>query len=65
MTGHDETISKADYSRLCRLIYEQSGINLNAEKKTMLELRIKRRLKVLQLDSFRVYCDYLFTPQGQ
>lgn len=65
MTGHDETISKSDYSRLCRLIYEQSGINLNAEKKTMLELRIKRRLKVLQLDSFRVYCDYLFTPQGQ
>jgi len=32
-------------------------INLNVEKKTMLELRIKRRLKSLELASFSEYCD--------
>lgn len=31
----------------------------------MLELRIKRRLKALNLTSFREYCHYLFEEQGQ
>ena len=47
------------------LIYAQSGINLNADKKTMLELRIKRRLKCLNLTSYSEYCEYLFGHQGQ
>jgi chemotaxis protein methyltransferase CheR len=38
---------------------------LNAEKKTMLELRIKRRLRSLNLNSFGEYCDYLFGPHGE
>jgi chemotaxis protein methyltransferase CheR len=42
------------------LIYEQSGIVLNQEKKTMLELRIKRRLRSLSMNSFGQYCEYLF-----
>jgi chemotaxis protein methyltransferase CheR len=65
MSGHDESISSADFARLRSLIYAQSGINLNADKKTMLELRIKRRLRNLNLRSFGQYCQYLFGPQGQ
>jgi chemotaxis protein methyltransferase CheR len=34
------------------------------EKKTMLEARIKRRLKALELSSYSQYCDYLFGPRG-
>ena len=52
-------------SRLRSLIYTQSGINLSADKKTMLELRIKRRLRSLELNSFAEYCDYLFGHHGQ
>jgi chemotaxis protein methyltransferase CheR len=65
MSARDESISNADFGRLRSLIYEQSGINLNADKKTMLELRIKRRLRSLDLDSFAQYCEYLFGPHGQ
>ena len=65
MTEREESISSADFRRLCSLIYEQSGINLNADKKTMLELRIKRRVRSLNLQSFAEYCQYLFGPQGQ
>jgi chemotaxis protein methyltransferase CheR len=65
MSGRDETISKTDFVRLRSLIYEQSGINLSADKKIMLELRIKRRLRTLNLPSFAVYCEYLFGHQGQ
>lgn len=65
MNTREESISNADFGRLRSLIYEQSGISLNADKKTMLELRVKRRLRSLHLDSFAEYCEYLFGPHGQ
>ena len=64
MNAHEEAISTRDYARLCRLIYDESGINLGTEKKTMLESRIKRRLKAVGIVSFSGYCDYLFGQQG-
>ena len=64
MIGHDETLSSRDYTRLCDLIYAKAGIHLGSGKRTMLEVRIKRRLKVLNLSSFGQYCDYLFEPKG-
>ena len=65
MSARDENISNADFGRLRSLIYAQSGIRLGADKKTMLELRIKRRLRSLNLNSFGDYCDYLFGPHGE
>lgn len=60
MSSHDENISTRDYARLCGLIYDKAGIRLGTDKKTMLEVRIKRRLKALDLGSYSQYCDYLF-----
>lgn len=51
--------------RLRTLVRQQSGINLGADKKTMLELRIRPRMRSLELDSFAHYCDYLFGPRGR
>ena len=64
MSAHDESISTRDYTRLCNLIYEEAGIRLGSDKKTMLEVRIKRRLKALELSSYGQYCDFLFGHQG-
>jgi chemotaxis protein methyltransferase CheR len=64
MNTHDETISARDYARLCTLVYERAGIRLGPDKKTMLEVRIKRRLKACDMSSYGQYCDYLFGPQG-
>jgi len=64
MSTHDESISAGDYTRLCGLIYEKAGIRLGSEKKTMLEVRIKRRLKALDLNSYDQYCAYLFGREG-
>jgi chemotaxis protein methyltransferase CheR len=61
----EETLGNADFARLRKLIYEQSGISLNEDKKTMLELRIKRRVRGLNLNSFAEYCEYLFGTHGQ
>ena len=46
------------------LIYDEAGIHLGTESKTMLEVRIKRRLKILNLHSYSEYCDYLFGHIG-
>jgi chemotaxis protein methyltransferase CheR len=64
MIVHDESISERDYARLCKLIYAEAGIALGTEKKTMIEGRIKRRLKTLSLRSYSEYCDYLFGDTG-
>ncbi len=65
MNSAQEGISNTDYARLRKLIYEQSGINLGTERKTMLESRIHRRLKALHMETHAEYCDYLFGAKGQ
>jgi chemotaxis protein methyltransferase CheR len=64
MIVQEESISAGNYSRLCELIYREVGIRLGDEKKTMLELRVKRRLKALEMESYSSYCDYLFSRKG-
>ncbi|HEY1578800.1 MAG TPA: CheR family methyltransferase [Terracidiphilus sp.] len=64
MSHHHDSISSRDFSRVSKLIYREAGIHLGTEKVTMLEARIKRRLKALDLDSYERYCDYLFSETG-
>ncbi len=64
MSTQDENMSSRDFKRLCDLIYAQAGIRLGSDKKTMLEVRIKRRLKALDLSSYAQYCDFLFDQRG-
>ena len=62
---HEETLSARDFSRLSAFVYEEAGIRLGPEKRTMLEARLRRRLRSLNLDSYRRYCEYLLTAEGQ
>jgi chemotaxis protein methyltransferase CheR len=59
-----DRITHADYERLAALILSESGIRLGVEKTTMLEIRVRRRLKALGMDSYAQYCAYLFGPRG-
>jgi len=60
----NECLSNADFNRIRDLVYEESGINLNAERKTMVEIRIRRRLRQLEISSFADYCNYVFGADG-
>jgi chemotaxis protein methyltransferase CheR len=64
MSNHEDQLSSRDFARLTTFIYSEAGICLGIEKKTMLEGRLKRRLRELEIDSFKHYCEYLFGPAG-
>ena len=65
LTRSDESLSTADFNRLRDLIYKESGINLGSDKKTMVELRLKRRVKSLEFSSYSEYCRHVFRPEGR
>jgi chemotaxis protein methyltransferase CheR len=64
MTIAIEGLSETDFDRLRRLIYKESGISLGADKRTMLEIRLRRRLRGLSFSSCSEYCDYVFSPKA-
>lgn len=64
MTTRNEELCNADFERLRELIYAESGINLSSDKKTMLEIRLKRRMRSLNMASLADYCDQVFGPEG-
>lgn len=64
MTDCEQAISSSDYTRLRRLIYDETGITLGEGKQIMLEGRIRRRLKALAIGSYSEYCGYLFSKRG-
>ncbi len=57
-------MSDKDFARLSEFIRSSCGIKLPPAKKTMLEGRLRKRLRALSLKSFGRYCDYLFSPGG-
>ena len=60
----DESLADRDFARLRDLIRAQAGIGLGAEKKTMVEVRLKRRLRALNMASYHDYCELLFRRGG-
>ncbi len=59
------TMTAADFERLSTFIYGHCGIKMPPAKKTMLEARLQKRLRVKGIKTFREYCDMVFdSPQG-
>ncbi|MDD2903062.1 MAG: protein-glutamate O-methyltransferase [Syntrophales bacterium] len=61
---HAEVMSPGDFDLLSGFISSRCGIKLPPAKKTMLEGRLRKRLRSLGLDNFAAYCDYLFSQGG-
>lgn len=57
-------ISKRNFEKLAQFIYEYSGIKMPTTKLTMLEGRLRRRLRATGITSFDDYCDFLFNGEG-
>lgn len=60
----DDRLSKRNFDALSKFIYTYSGIKMPVNKTTMLEGRLRRRLRVTGISTFDAYCDYLFNHGG-
>jgi chemotaxis protein methyltransferase CheR len=58
-------LAPPEFKRLSEFIMGEYGIKMPPEKRIMLQSRLQRRLKALQLTSFKEYVDFVFSPQGQ
>ena len=46
----------ADFDLIAKMLYDETGINLQKSKATLVYSRLTKRLRALQLESFRDYC---------
>lgn len=60
----EDRLSSRNFDALARYIYDYSGIKMPVTKITMLEGRLRRRLRATGIASFNDYCDYLFKHDG-
>ena len=64
-TDDDAALSQEDFLRVSAFVRDRCGIKLPPSKKTMVEARLRKRLRALGMPSYEEYCDYLFGPDGQ
>ena len=64
MESMDDRLSKRNFDTLSRYIYDYSGIKMPITKITMLEGRLRRRLRATGITTLDAYCEYLFKQNG-
>ena len=60
----DLRLTDRDFERFSRLVYEQCGIKLPGHKQSMLEARLRKRVRALGLASFEEYAGLIFSGQA-
>jgi len=60
----EDRLSHSDFRRLADFINDYSGIKMPESKRTMLEGRLRRRLRATGFATFGDYCDDLFNGEG-
>jgi chemotaxis protein methyltransferase CheR len=62
--SRSDALSRKDFDRLAKFIHDYSGIKMPPNKITMVEGRLRRRLRATGHGSFADYCKYLFDKDG-
>jgi chemotaxis protein methyltransferase CheR len=58
-------LSEKAFEEISQLISSELGIKMPPTKKTMLQGRLMKRLRKLEMNSYEEYCDYLFSHEGR
>jgi chemotaxis protein methyltransferase CheR len=59
-----EQLSARNFNRLAAFIHDYSGIKMPTSKRTMLEGRLRRRMRAHKIDDANDYCRFLFEENG-
>lgn len=58
-------LSDEEFKKLSSFIFESYGIKMPIEKKIMLQCRLQKRLRALNINSFKEYIDFVFSKEGR
>jgi chemotaxis protein methyltransferase CheR len=58
------SMADKDFRRFSEFIHAECGIKLPLGKKTMVEARLQKRLRLLGMATFREYNEFIFSPSG-
>lgn len=58
-------LTQAEFKKLSEFIFREYGIKMPEVKKTMLQSRLQKRLRALQMTNFGEYVEYVFSKKGQ
>jgi len=58
-------LSDDEFKKLSKFIFEGFGIKMPEEKRVMLQSRLQKRLKVLNMTTYKEYVDFVFSREGQ
>ena len=64
MSDGPDRLSPRDFQRLARFIENYSGIKMPPAKATMIEGRLRKRLRATGMTDLKQYCEYLFDKAG-
>ncbi len=62
---YQKKINQKDFKKLSEFIYSNFGIQIKDSKKIMLQSRLHKRLKALEMNDFSEYVKFLFSPTGK
>ena len=54
-----DALTERNFRRLCDLVYRLCGIKLTSKKRSMIDGRLRRRMRCLQIGSINDYCQFL------
>ena len=60
----DNSLNQPDFEELREFVYQQTGISLGPEKKVMVEGRLRKRMRLLNIQTYHEYLEFLFSPAG-
>lgn len=58
-------LTDTEFNKLARFIFEEYGIKMPLEKKVMLQSRLQKRLRHLNMTTFKEYIEYVFNKEGK
>ena len=61
---HSTKMTTEDFRKLSRFITEHAGIKMPDAKKVMLQSRLQKRLRHLNMSNYKEYVDYVFSENG-
>jgi chemotaxis protein methyltransferase CheR len=65
LSHHSVAMTEKDFRLFSKLIESVCGIKMPDVKRHMLESRLRKRLRILEMHSFREYYDFLTSPEGR